>query len=190
MHTRFPLTERKGDPQAIIGYVNFKDIVAHMRLAPHGPSLRKVMRTIPSFPAETPVSACLERLIRDHVHIALVRDGDGRVVGMMTLEDMLEELVGEIEDEYDHLPIHVVVSGRGWVVGGGIPPDQLREATGVALPMNEGEEPARHLSDWACRQRSGTLRGGEIIEKGSVRVVVRKVRRHKVLEAQVEVLSR
>jgi putative hemolysin len=186
MHTRFPLTERPGDPQAVVGYVNFKDIVAHLRLVPHESSLRKIMRAIPSFPDATPVSACLERLIRDRVHIALVRDGRGRVVGLVTLEDMLEELVGEIEDEFDHLPMHVAVSGRGWVVGGGIGPDKLRGATGIELPVNSGDEPPRHLSDWVSQRQTEPLRGGEVVQDGPLRVVVRKVRRHKVLEAQIE----
>lgn len=186
MHTRYPLTERKGDPQAIVGYVNFKDVVGHLRLAPAGPSLRKILRPIPSFADDAPVSACLERLIRDHVHIALVRDGAGRVVGLVTMEDLLEELVGDIEDEFDRLPGHVVASGRGWVVGGGIAPDALREATGIALPVAEGEAAPRHLSDWIAGRRQTPLRGGEVVEAGGLRVVVRKVRRHKVLEAQIE----
>jgi putative hemolysin len=188
MHTRFPLTERKGDPQAIMGYVNFKDILAHMRLAPHGASLRKIMRTIPNFAEDTPVSVCMERLIREHVHIALVRNTQNHVVGMVTLEDMLEELVGDIEDEFDHLPVHTIVSGRGWVVGGGIAPDKLLEATGITLPKTEDEKPVRNLSDWVCRQLAKPTRGGEVITKEPVRVVVRKVRRHKVLEAQIELI--
>lgn len=186
MHTRFPVTERAGDPQAVVGYVNFKDIVAHMRLVPDSPAVRKVTRAIPSFPAETPVSACLERLVRDHVHIALVRGADGRVAGMVTLEDIIEELVGEIEDEYDHLPAHAIVSGRAWVVGGGIAPDRLREATGVELPDAGSGGPVRHLSEWVGRRVGRPLRGGEVIEADGVRVVVRKVRRQKVLEAQIE----
>lgn len=186
MHTRFPLTERKGDPQAIIGYVNFKDIVSHMRLAPNDSSLRKIMRSVPSFQDDTPVSVCMERLIRDHFHIALIRDGQNSVLGMVTLEDMLEELVGDIEDEFDHLPLHMVVSGRGWVVGGGVTLDKLRETTGLELPATISHEPVRHLSDWVGRRRDEPLRGGEVIIDGPIRVVVRKVRRHKVLEAQVE----
>jgi putative hemolysin len=188
MHTRFPLTERAGDPQAVVGYVNFKDIVAHMRQAPHSPSVRAITRSIPSFTDDLPVSRCLEQLIRDHVHIALVRDRQNAVIGMVTLEDLLEELVGEIEDEYDHLPVHAVISGRGWVVGGGISPDKLRETTGIELPTDASGEPIRHLSDWVWRQRPRPLRGGEMIEKDGVRVVVRKVRRNRVLEAQVEKL--
>lgn len=185
MHTRYPVTETPGDPQGVVGYVNFKDVVAHSRLAPHGPSLRGVVRPILSFPADAPVSGCLERLVREHVHIALVRGPDGRVAGMVTLEDMLEELVGEIEDEFDSLPDHAVVSGRGWVVGGGITPAKLREATGVELPAGPGEA-VRHLSEWVLRRHPHPLRGGEVIDGGGVRVVVRKVRRRNVLEAGVE----
>lgn len=126
MHTRFPVAERPGDPQSIIGYVNFKDIIVHMRLAPNDPSLLKIVRTIPSVQEDAPVSACLEKLIREHVHIALVRDSNQRVLGMVTMEDLMEELVGDIEDEFDHLPAHVIASGQGWVVGGGITAEKLR----------------------------------------------------------------
>ena len=63
------------------------------------------------------------RMMREHTHIALVRDAGGKIVGMITLEDILEELVGEIEDEYDRLPVHIVprvrrglsVAGRPWI---------------------------------------------------------------------------
>ena len=189
MHTRFPVTERPGDPQGIVGYVNFKDIMSHMRLAPKDPNLRKIVRTIPSLQEDTPVSACLERLIRDHIHIALVRDSQQRVLGMVTLEDLMEELVGEIEDEFDHLPAHAVASGRGWVVGGGISPEKLRSATGLELPSPEGAGLLRHLSDWVCHHLPGARHGGEVSEKGPLRVVVRKVRRNKVLEAQIDISS-
>jgi len=111
LHTRFPVTERPGDPQAIAGYANFKDIVACMHLAGHDPSLRSVVRPIPSVQDDLPLSTCLEQLIREHTHIALVRDRAGKIVGMITLEDIIEELVGEIQDEYDRLPGHVKPSG-------------------------------------------------------------------------------
>ena len=45
-------------------------------------------------------------MIREHTHIALVRDASETVLGMITLEDIIEELVGEIHDEYDRLPAH------------------------------------------------------------------------------------
>ncbi len=186
MHTRFPVTERSRDPQGIIGYANFKDIVVLMRLAPGDHSLRGITRTIPNLSASSPVAVCLEKLIRERTHIALVRDDVGVVVGMVTLEDILEELVGDIEDEYDSLPIHIVKAGTGWVVGGGVSPDKLRSVTNLHLSSNTSDKLPRHLSDWVSSNLSQPLRGGEVIERNGVRVVVRKVRRQMVQEAQVQ----
>ncbi len=190
MHTRFPVAERAGDPQSILGYVNFKDLVALMRLSrPHGASLHSVLRPMPSLPADLTLTGCLERMIHEHTHIALVRDKAGRVVGLITLEDILEELVGEIEDEYDRLPVHIVPSGQAWVVGGAVPLARLKELTGIDLAAHlsgkrVGVGP-RHVSDWAILHLQRPPRGGDIIETAGLRVIVRKVRRHKVLEAQV-----
>lgn len=187
MHTRFPVTERPSDPQGITGYVNFKDIVTLLRLSPTDKSLRGIVREIPSLPSGNSVASSLERLIRERTHIAIVRDDAGMVIGMVTLEDIIEELVGDIEDEFDSLPIHIVKAGAGWVVGGGVKPDTLRTATGLQLPTATGdEEPIRHLSDWVVRNLSQPLRGGEVIERDGVRLVVRKVRRQMVQEAQVQ----
>lgn len=185
MHTRFPVTEVAGDPQAIIGYVNFKDIVAHMRLSPHDSSLRAIVRSITSFEESTPASTCLESIIKEHQHIALVRDDSRQIVGMITLEDMIEELVGEIEDEYDRLPIHAVPSGNDWVVGGGISLFRLRDFTNLDLATDPPEAGARNLNEWIIGHLGQPVQGGETLERGQVRVVVRKVRRQKVLEALV-----
>jgi putative hemolysin len=185
LHTRFPVAERAGDPQSILGYVNFKDIVAHMRLSPHEPSLRAILRPLPSVAQDLPLANLLERLIREHTHIALVRDALGKVVGLISLEDILEELVGDIQDEYDRLPAHALPSGSAWVVGGGIGLALLRELTGIDLAADPPATGARTLSDWVAGQFGRPIRGGEVIDRDSVRVVVRKVRRQKVLEAQV-----
>ena len=190
MHTRFPVAERAADPQSIVGYVNFKDLVALMRLSrPHEASLRAVLRPLTSLPDDLPLSVCLERLIREHTHIALVRDRANQVVGLITLEDILEEFVGDIQDEYDRLPVHAVPSGWAWVVGGGLSLPRLAELSGIdlaTLPSNQlaGTGP-RTVSDWILAQLQRTARGGDVIERPGVRVVVRKVRRQKVLEAQV-----
>ncbi len=185
MHTRFPVVARKGDPQTIIGYANFKDIIATMRLAPQEPTFRTIIRPILSFKDDERIAVCLERMMREHTHIALVRDVDSRVVGLVTLEDILEELVGEIEDEYDRLPAHIVESGSSWVAGGGISVDRLKATTGIDISVDPPAAGARTLSDWVSGHLGREVRGGEIVERGAVRVVVRKVRRKKVQEAQV-----
>jgi putative hemolysin len=185
MHTRFPVTEMAGDPQGIVGYVMFKDIVAHLRFTPHEPSIRAIVRRIASYPASMPVAQVLERLIREHTHIALVRDQEQRVVGMVTMEDMIEELVGDIEDEYDRLPAHVVATGRGWIVGGGVSLESLRKQTSMELQQDAGEQTFRTLSDWIAGHVDGPIHGSEVIEAPAAKVTVRKSRRHKVMEAFV-----
>jgi len=194
MHTRFPVAERIGDPQSIFGYVNFKDLVALLRLSqPHAASLRAVARPFASLRDDIPLSTCLERLIHEHTHIALVRDAKDQVIGLITLEDILEELVGEIEDEYDRLPVHTVRSGWAWVVGGGLSLARLRELTEIDLtkdvPASAAQEAPRTVSDWILGHLNRMARGGDIVERPGLRVVVRKVRRQKVLEAQVGQVS-
>lgn len=185
MHTRFPVSERPGDAQAIVGYVNFKDLVALLHLSPHDPSLRAVVRPLLSLDAALPLTTCLEQLIRERTHIALVRDAAGQVVGMITLEDILEELVGDIEDEYGRLPTHLVASGTAWVAGGGVPLARLREATQLDLAADPPPQPAERLADWIAGHLGRAPRGGDRLERGGLRVLVRKVRRRQVLEAQL-----
>jgi putative hemolysin len=185
MHNRFPVTERAGDPQAIVGYVNFKDIVAHLRVSPHDPSLRGILRPLLSLPADLPISSALESLMRQHAHIALVRDPAGQVLGMVTLEDIIEELVGDIQDEYDLLPMHATRSGNSWILGGGISLTRLRGLADLDLAADSPPRGARSLTGWVTGHLGRPVRGGEVVERGGVRLVVRKVRRQRVLKAQI-----
>jgi putative hemolysin len=121
--------------------------------------------------------------MREHAHIAVVRDAENRVVGMVTLEDILEELVGEVEDEYDRLPAHLAASGASWVAGGGVPIERLQAATGIDLSAEAPPGGIRTLSDWVSGHLGREVRGGDVVERGAVRVVVRKVLRKKVQEA-------
>jgi putative hemolysin len=185
MHTRFPVTRRDGDPQSIIGYVNFKDIVAQLRLSPKNPSLAAILRPIPLFQTQVPIAHVLETMMREHTHIALVRSDQGQVVGMVALEDILEELVGEIEDEHDRLPAHVAASEAGWVVGGGISLIRLREVTGIDLDADPTPNQGRTLNQWVTGHLGRPVRGGDVLERMGLRILVRKIRRQAVQEAQI-----
>lgn len=194
MHTRFPVVERPNDPQSIIGYVNVKDIVAALRLSPRQPSIRSILRKLPVMVETMPIAECLEQLMREHTHIAIVQDGTGRVVGLISLEDILEELVGEIQDEFDRLPIHAVKTGVGWVVGGGTTLAHLTQFAGVQLPEHpaEADFPSSHahtLAEWVDAHLGRPVQAGEVLEVGKWRIVVRKVRRNKVQEAQIAPLQ-
>lgn len=186
MHTRYPVTDELGNAQRIIGYVNFKDIVANLRVAPHLPSFRKLIRSLGSFDAELPVADCLERLIRDRSHIALVKDRQGTIIGMITLEDIIEELVGEIHDEFDRIPTHLVRAGDGWIAGGFVSLNQLREVTGIALP-SIGDKPLYRLNDWVVESLGRPPRGGDVIRSQNYNIIVRKTKNVMVQEAHLSV---
>ena len=186
MHTRFPVAERPGDPQSIIGYVTFKDIVAILKLSPDVPSLRAILRQIPSLKEDLPIAEAMERLLREHTHIAIVRDDAEVVKGMITLEDIVEEMIGDIQDEHDLLPNHCVSSGDGWVVGGGISLPRLKEITGLDLTTSDT---AHNLSGWMIDRIGKPPEGGEVVAGNGVIGLVRKVRRQRVLEASLRPAS-
>jgi putative hemolysin len=182
MHTRYPVTDEAGNPQRIVGYVNFKDIVATLRLAPHDSSFRSLIRNLCSFDAESSVADCLERLMKDHSHIGLVRERGGKIIGMITLEDILEELVGEIHDEFDRMPSHLTRAGEGWIAGGFVSLTQIRQVTGIDLPA-VSDKPVYTLNDWIVESLGHPPHGGDIVTSDSCRIVVRKTRKVLVQEA-------
>jgi putative hemolysin len=182
------VTEERGNPQRIIGYVNFKDIVAALRLAPRDPSLRNLVRRLRSFDADMSVADCLEHLMRERNPIALVQDSNGKIIGMITLEDIVEELVGEIHDEFDRVPSHLTPAGPGWIAGGFVSLTQLRDTAGVELkPLRE--KPIYTLNDWIAERLGRPPRGGDEVEADSWRIIVRKTRHILVQEAYLSRLE-
>jgi putative hemolysin len=186
LHTRFPVCQTRHDPQTIVGYVTFKDIVSALKLSPLEPSLRGILRQIPSLSASTPIASALEFLLKERTHISLVRNPADAILGMITLEDIVEELVGDIQDEHDLLPVHVIRSGRGWLAGGGVTLARLHELTGMDLGFTG---PTPNLSAWITSRLGAAPRGGDVIQDGPHRVLVRKVRRQRVMEAHVTLLE-
>jgi putative hemolysin len=183
MHTRFPVTEEPRNPQRVIGYVNFKDIVTALRLSPRDASLRNLVRDLRRYDGDMSVADCLEQLMRERNHIALVQDGD-RTIGMVTLEDIVEELVGEIHDEFDRMPAHLTPLGQGWIAGGFVSLKKLRQAAGIDLePVSE--KPIYTLNDWIVERLGRPPRGGDEIKTDLHRVLVRKTRHILVQEAYV-----
>jgi putative hemolysin len=188
LHTRFPVTVKKADPQSIIGYVTFKDMVLLAKTHPGNPVIREIIRQVISVPEEMPLSDALRRMIAEHHHLALVRSPGGKVVGMIALEDIFEELVGDIQDEFDRLPRHISPAGHQLVVGGGVQLGLLR----TVLSRNDlaDDMPATTtLNDWLNHGREEPLKGGDMVMVDRIWAQVRKVRRRRITEALLDPLG-
>jgi CBS domain containing-hemolysin-like protein len=99
-HTRFPLC--RGHLDNTIGLVHIKELVPMMR--DPNPDLLRIKRDVLNVPEMMPLEKLLNIFLTKHAHLAVVVDEYGGTVGMVTLENVLEELVGDIQDEFDAEP--------------------------------------------------------------------------------------
>ena len=185
MHTRFPVCMVENDPQSIQRYINFKDIVSALRVNPSDPTIKGISRPITKVQEDLPLSKLLEMMIQEKTHIVIVVSHECLVLGMVTLEDIIEELVGEIEDEFDRLPTHIhPCSGTGWIMGGGVPMTTVASTAGLDWSAKfTGPVPA--LAEWCAKILGRPLQAGETFESDNLRIIPRKFRRKKLYEAIV-----
>jgi CBS domain containing-hemolysin-like protein len=108
-HTRFPLC--RGSLDDCLGILHIKDIF-RFRESVESVDPMKLKRNVAVFPLETPLEEALERMLRAKFHMALAVDDFGGVIGVVTLESILEELVGEIQDEFDSEEEEIIPLGH------------------------------------------------------------------------------
>jgi putative hemolysin len=186
MHTRFPVFHLRSDRRTVQGYVNFKDIVTALKINPDDPTIHGILRPIDRLPDTTTLADALDHMTRRKEHIAIVSGAGGAVAGMVTLEDIIEDLVGDIEDEYDRLPTHIAQIPSGWIMGGGVAMSLVMSTVGIPWTDTAGAK-ALTLADWCDVHQDEQLVGGEHLITGGLSIHVRKVRRRRLQEAIVAV---
>jgi putative hemolysin len=135
-YSRIPVYRENLDQ--VVGIVYAKDVLKAIRQGNDSVPLEKLGRPARFVPESKKCAELLREMQRKKFHIALVTDEYGSISGLVTLEDLLEELVGEIEDEYDREEKLVVPVGEGnYRVDGRIPIDELNEVLDVELPQDE-----------------------------------------------------
>lgn len=145
--SRYPVMDR--GPDDVIGFVHIRDLMPRDDTQDQG-SVKDIVREILPLPGTNKVLPSLARMRRLGQHIALVVDEYGGTDGIVTLEDLVEELVGEIYDEYDTGADHedrISVDGSSVDVDGGLILQEFFSASGITLPEGHYETVAGFVMD-------------------------------------------
>jgi magnesium and cobalt transporter len=166
-HSRFPVFE--GERENIIGILLAKDLLKLQR-APEL-NLRALLRPATFVPETKGLNDLLREFRGNRNHLAIVIDEFGRVAGLITIEDVLEEIVGEIEDEFDVVQdegdIFALADGT-WRVSGDTPIERINESFGLKLP----EEDFDTIGGMIAHAMGHVPKRGEVHEFDGLRFVV------------------
>jgi CBS domain containing-hemolysin-like protein len=161
-YSRFPLCE-EGDLDRTLGVVHIKDLYAMRLKARSGADLLPVARKIVYVPEVARLERLLRLLLERKLHLAIVVDEYGGTLGMVTLENILEELVGQIQDEFDQEKPLLTKSGDdSWMVDGRLPLRELEELTGVRISADD----VTTVNGWVTQKMGGFSKVGDSLAVG------------------------
>ncbi|MCB0585576.1 MAG: HlyC/CorC family transporter [Phaeodactylibacter sp.] len=167
----------KDDIDNVLGYVH------HQQLLKQPKSISKLILDLPFVPEAMRVTDLLNEFIRDRINIAIVVDEYGGVSGLITLEDILEEIFGEIEDEHDQEEYveSVIHEGKEYIFSGRLEIDYLNEKYNLGLP--EGEY--HTLSGYLVMTHEAIPERGAVLELNGYRFILELVSETKIETVRV-----
>jgi len=180
LHSRVPVAE--GSIDQIIGVLYTKDLLPHLRGLPPDFDLRARLHPPYFVPESKRADALLREFQAKKIHLAIVVDEYGGTAGLITLEDLLEELVGEIRDEFDEEErlIHGI-DPKTYRVSGKLSIDELNAVTGLKI----SSEAFDTVGGWVLDLFGRVPHKGEKKDVGDVTVEVEKVQRVRIAEVLV-----
>jgi len=187
-HSRLPVID--GDWDNVLGVVLLKDLLELLLSDEPDPwsSLRGIVRAPLVVPESQRVARLFETMRTERAHMAFVLDEYGEFVGLVTLEDLLEEIVGDIEDEFDQPgeAISLRVTDDGWIAHGLFPLSDLERATGLRVDLDLD---ANTLSGLVMRRLERLPEPGDVIEEDGFEITVQSVKSRRVELAVIRELN-
>ena len=183
-HSRIPVWD--GTLDNIVGLIYAKDFLKYWGMDDSGVVLRRVMRA----PYFVPETKKLEELLHDfkkkRIHIAIVIDEYGGTSGLVTIEDLLEQIVGDIQDEYDLEEEWLVKEDDGAVmVDARLPIEELEEYFGIEIERDKFDTVGGLIFHLTGR----IPRTGEEVESGTIRLVVLAADERKISKVRISKLT-
>jgi len=181
-HTRLPLCD--GDLDAVVGLIHIKDLFQAPRPLP---SLESVAREIAFVPETLTVDRLLRRMRAERLHLAAVVDEYGGVAGIVTLENVIEEIVGQIQDEFDLEPPELVEKRKNvWLASGGMLVDELEQALGVEFSDRDEDT----VGGVVLSELGRTPTQGDTVRLGPLTLTVAEVEGNRIQRVRVELGGR
>ncbi|TMC80023.1 MAG: HlyC/CorC family transporter [Chloroflexi bacterium] len=180
-HSRIPVFE--GSPDNIIGILYVKDLFRRLARGEKDVQIRPYLRPAQFVPESKKIDQLLRDMQKEKVHIAIVVDEYGGTSGLVTIEDLVEEIVGEIRDEYDvEQEMVLPVSETEALMDARVPFEEVREAFALDLPSSENYDT---LGGFVVAQLGRFPRAGEAVEAGGARFVVETVEGRRIRRVRV-----
>jgi len=194
-HSRVPVYDSHRGPEHIIGLLYSKDLTRWMRLklllasdpvasARIGQmQVRQIMRDVLVVPETKPLPDLLAEFKQRKRHLAVVVDEYGSTAGVVTVEDVLEQLVGEIEDEFDVAPQPLSPGATSMVLEGSVPIRDLETQYQLKLPRDEGFET---LAGFVLTRLQRLAASGDSFDFDGRRYTVLEMDGHRIARVKIE----
>ena len=180
-HSRIPVYEDNIDH--IIGLLYAKDLLKRWGAVGNGDALKDLLRPAYFVPEGKSAMALLQEMQLKRVHLAVVIDEYGGTAGIATLEDLIEEIIGEVQDEYDlhEQAPYQQISADEYICTGLLDLDDLNDLLDINLPTDENDT----LGGYILAQVGEVPPPGAVIETGQVRLEVLSVNQRRIGQVRV-----
>lgn len=182
-YTRFPVYE--GNLDTILGMVHVKDVVAAVGSGRGDAPIHTIMRPVLVVPESVHIDDLMREMRRRHTHMAILIDDFGGTAGLVTMEDLIEELVGDIEDEFDAAAPQLQHNPDGSITLDGRTP--VADVQNL-LPLGEVDDGYETIAGYVLDRMGRIPRPGDSMETASLRLRVDRMDRLRI--AQVTITPR
>lgn len=178
--TRYPVCGK--DKDEILGFVHIKDLY-HQKLENDHINIENKIRKIIVVPETAPISKLLEKFKKEKIQIAIVMDEYGGTSGLVTIEDILEEIVGEIQDEFDEetLPIKKIDKDT-YSINGIVPISEVNEYLGINLECEDFDS----IGGWLYYKLGSSIKENDVIKFKNYSFTVTKLDKTRVVNVIVK----